>query len=58
MALAKKGSVVLFDRFPIDYLHERQTIIPKLDIVIHVDATIPYEEELLLIKNTIWNHIN
>lgn len=56
--LAAKGSVILFDRYPLEKGDEQINKYPKPDIVIYADDSIPYKEDLLRVKKSIWEHLN
>lgn len=56
-ALAAKGSIILFDRYPLER-SDNVSKYPKTDIVIYSNDNIPYEEDLLHVKNIIWEHLN
>lgn len=55
--LKGQGSIILFDKYPICEGNGKSNVLPKPDLVINVEANLSYEEELLLIKNTIWNRL-
>ena len=56
--LAAKGSVILFDRYPLEKGDEQINKYPKPDIVIYADDSIPYKEDLPRVKKSIWEHLN
>ena len=53
-----KGSVILFDRYPLGEGDVRMNNYPKPDIVIYADDSISYEEDLLRVKKSIWEYLN
>lgn len=53
-----KGSVILFDRYPLGDGDVQMNNYPKPDVVIYADDSIPYEEDLLRVKISIWEHLN